>query len=118
MYTIKPEQTIIDFADHQAPVSKNVLNDGFRSKRALSVIEKERLDIDFSCFKSLQKEKEEIGFVTYSPNFNMSNSSITVIYTANMKTLKKLNLTNGQLSKFIKSLDMGKLVRYDHQPKL
>jgi hypothetical protein len=90
MDTIKSEQTVIDLAGHQVPVLKNGLYDRFRSNPPLSVIEKERPDIDLSWFKSIQKEKKEVGFTTYSPNFYYSNSSITAIYTADMKTLKNL----------------------------
>ncbi|WP_104383001.1 acetoacetate decarboxylase (ADC) [Sphingobacterium sp. HMA12] len=90
MDTIKPEQTIIDLAGHQVPVLKDGLYDRFRSNPPLAVIEKERPDIDLSWFKTIQKEKKNVGFTTYSPNFYYSNSSITAIYTADMKTLKKL----------------------------
>ncbi|WP_390453255.1 acetoacetate decarboxylase (ADC) [Chryseobacterium sp. Alg-005] len=90
MDTIKPEQTIIDLAGHQVPVLKGGLYDRFRSNPPLSVIEKERPEIDLSWFKTIQKEKKDVGFTTYSPNFYYSNSSITAIYTADMKTLKKL----------------------------
>lgn len=90
MDTIKPNQTIIDLAGHKVPVLKNGLYDRFRSNPPLSVIEKEAPEIDLSWFKTIQKQKKEVGFTTYSPNFYYSNSSITAIYTADMKTLKKL----------------------------
>ena len=90
MDTIQPEQTIIDLAGHQVPVLKDGLYDRFRSNPRLSVIEKERPDIDLSWFKTIEKEKKDVGFITYSPNFYYSNSSITAIYAADMKTLKKL----------------------------
>lgn len=90
MDTIKPHQTIIDLAGHKIPVLKEGLYDRFRSNPPLSVIEKEAPEIDLSWFKTLQKERKEVGFTTYSPNFYYSNSSITAIYTADMKTLKKL----------------------------
>lgn len=90
MDTIKPQQTIIDLGGRQVPVLKNGLYDRFRSNPPLTVIEKERPDIDLSWFKTIQKEKKEVGFTTYSPNFYYSNSSITTIYTADMKTLKNL----------------------------
>src|ERR1700750_1949410 len=77
MDTIKPEQTIIDLAGHQVPVLKDGLYDRFRSNPPLSVIEKERPDIDLSWFKTIQKEKKNVGFTTYSPNFYYSNRSIT-----------------------------------------
>lgn len=90
MDTIRPNQTIIDLAGHQVPVVKDGLYDRFRSNPPLSVIEKEAPEIDLSWFKTIQKQKKEVGFTTYSPNFYYSNSSITAIYTADMKTLKKL----------------------------
>lgn len=90
MDTIRPNQTIIDLAGHQVPVVKDGLYDRFRSNPPLSVIEKEAPEIDLSWFKTIQKQKKEVGLTTYSPNFYYSNSSITAIYTADMKTLKKL----------------------------
>lgn len=90
MDTIQPEQTIIDLAGQKVPVIKGGLYDRFRSNPPLPVIEKERPDIDLSWFRTIRKEKKEVGFTTYSPNFYYSNSSITAIYTADMKTLKKL----------------------------
>lgn len=90
MDTIKPNQTIIDLAGHKVPVLKDGLYDRFRSNPPLAIIEKEAPEIDLSWFKTIQKQKKEVGFTTYSPNFYYSNSSITVIYTADMKTLKKL----------------------------
>lgn len=90
MDTIKPNQTIIDLAGHKLPVIKDGLYDRFRSNPPLSVIEKEAPEIDLSWFKTIQKQKKEVGFTTYSPNFYYSNSSITAIYTADMKTLKQL----------------------------
>ncbi len=90
MDTIKPQQTVIDLGGHQVPVLKNGLYDRYRSNPPLSVIEKEKPDIDLSWFRTIQKQKKDVGFTTYSPNFYYSNSSITAIYTANMKTLKKL----------------------------
>lgn len=90
MDTIKPKQTIIDLAGHKVPVLKDGLCDRFRSNPPLAIIEKEAPEIDLSWFKTIQKQKKEVGFTTYSPNFYYSNSSITVIYTADMKILKKL----------------------------
>ncbi|NML21708.1 acetoacetate decarboxylase (ADC) [Pseudoflavitalea sp. G-6-1-2] len=90
MDTINKNQTIIELAGHQVPVLKDGLYDRFRSNPPLSVIEKEKPGIDLSWFKTIQKEKKDVGFTTYSPNFYYSNSSITAIYTADLKTLKKL----------------------------
>ncbi len=87
---IKGDQVMIDLAGHQVPVLKGGLYDRFRSNPPLSVIAEERPDIDLSWFKTIQKQKKEVGFTTYSPNFYYRNSSITAIYTADMKRLKEL----------------------------
>lgn len=87
---LKENQVMIDLAGHQVPVLKGGLYDRFRSNPPLSVIATERPDIDLSWFKTIQKEKKEVGFTTYSPNFYYSNSSITATYTADMKVVKKL----------------------------
>lgn len=90
MDTVKSDSTIIDLGGHQVPILKDGLYDRFRSNTPLSVIALERPDIDLSWFKSIDKEKKDVGFETYSPNFYYSNSSITVIYKADMKRLKEL----------------------------
>lgn len=84
------DYTTIDLAGHKVPVVKGGLYDRFRSNPPLSVIAQERPDIDLSWFKTIQKQKKDVGFITYSPNFYYSNSSITAIYTADLKTLKEL----------------------------
>ena len=84
------DSTLINLAGHKVLVLKGGLYDRFRSNPPLSVIAEERPDIDLSWFKTIQKQKKEVGFTTYSPNFYYSNSSITAIYTADMKILKKL----------------------------
>lgn len=89
MDTLKSNQTIINLGGHQVPVLKGGLYDRFRSNPPLSVVEKEAPEIDLSWFETIQKQKKEVGFTTYSPNFYYSNSSITAIYTADMKMLKK-----------------------------
>lgn len=81
---------MIDLAGHPVPVLRDGLYDRFRSNPPLSVIAEERPDIDLSWFETIQKEKKNVGFTTYSPNFYYSNSSITVIYKADMKRLKEL----------------------------
>lgn len=86
----KDSSVIIDLAGHQVPVVKGGLYDRFRSNPPLSVIAEERPDIDLSWFKTINKEKKEVGFTTYSPNFYYSNSSITAIYKADMKRIKEL----------------------------
>ncbi len=82
--------TIIDLAGNEVPVLRDGLFDRFRSNPPLSVIEQERPDLDLSWFETLSKEEKDVGFITYSPNFYYSNSSITAIYTADMSTLREL----------------------------
>jgi len=72
------------------PVLKGGLFDRYHSNSPMDVIAKERPDIDLTWFKTIQKEKKEVGFTTYSPNFYYSNSSITAIYTADMGKIKEL----------------------------
>jgi len=90
MDTIKPDQTVIDLAGQQVPVVKGGLYDRFRSNPPLSIIAKEAPEIDLNWFKTIEKEKKDVGFITYSPNFYYRNSSITAVYTADMKRLKEL----------------------------
>lgn len=85
-----PNETIINLAGFQVPVLKNGLYDRFRSNPPLSTIEAEKPDLDLSWFKTLKKEKKDVMFVTYSPNFYYSNSSITAIYTADMSKIASL----------------------------
>jgi len=84
------KDTIIELAGLQMPVLKGGLFDRYHSNSPMDVIAKERPDIDLSWFKTIQKEKKEVGFTTYSPNFYYSNSSITAIYTADMGKIKEL----------------------------
>ncbi|MBK6706600.1 MAG: hypothetical protein IPG54_03600 [Sphingomonadales bacterium] len=83
-------ETLIDLAGRSVPVIRGGLYDRFRSNPPLSVIEQERPDLDLSWFKTLSKERKDVGFVTYSPNFYYSNSSITAIYTADMDAIEAL----------------------------
>lgn len=87
---IDADQKIIDLAGHHVPVLKNGLYDRFLSNPPLSVVAEERPDLDLSWFKTLRKERKEVGFTTYSPNFYYSNSSITAIYTADMDRIEEL----------------------------
>lgn len=84
------KDTIIELAGLQMPVLKGGLFDRYHSNSPMDVIAKERPDIDLNWFKTIQKEKKEVGFTTYSPNFYYSNSSITAIYTADMGKIKEL----------------------------
>ena len=82
--------SVIDIAGRQVPVVKGGLYDRFRSNPPLSVIATEAPDIDLSWFKQLKKEKVDIGFESWSPNFYYSNSRITAIFTADLEKLKAL----------------------------
>ncbi|MCG8317016.1 MAG: acetoacetate decarboxylase family protein [Pseudomonadales bacterium] len=87
---IRKETNIIKIADHDVPVVKNGLYDRFRSNPPLSVIRKESPDTDLSWFETLKKQKVDIGFESYSPNFYYENSKVTVVYTADLEKLKEL----------------------------
>lgn len=82
--------SVIDIAGRQVPVVKGGLYDRFRSNPPLSVIATEAPDIDLSWFKQLKKEKVDIGFESWSPNFYYSNSRITAIFTADLDKLMAL----------------------------
>ncbi|MFZ6774279.1 hypothetical protein ACO0LB_16340 [Undibacterium sp. SXout7W] len=64
-----PKQTLINIGGHVVPVVAGGLYDRFRSNPPLSVIASEAPDVDLSWFKSIKKEKVDIGFESYSPNF-------------------------------------------------
>lgn len=81
---------MIHLAGHQVPVLKDGLYDRFLSNPPLSVVAEERPEFDLSWFETLRKERKEVGFTTYSPNFYYSNSSITAIYTADMDRIEEL----------------------------
>ncbi|UHO39693.1 acetoacetate decarboxylase (ADC) [Chryseobacterium capnotolerans] len=84
------KDTLIELAGQKMPVLKGGLFDRFHSNSPMDIVAKERPDIDLSWFKTIQKQKKEVGFTTYSPNFYYSNSSITAIYTADMAKIKEL----------------------------
>ncbi len=85
-----PEPTTIRLAGQDVPVVKGGLYDRYRSHPPLSVIAAEAPDIDLSWFKQLKKEKVDIGFESYSPNFYYKNSRVTAIFTADLEQLKAL----------------------------
>lgn len=85
-----PETTTINLAGREVPVVKGGLYDRFRSNPPLSVIASEAPDVDLSWFKQLKKEKVDIGFESYSPNFYYKNSRVTAIFTADLAKLKEL----------------------------
>lgn len=86
----QPESTTIDIAGHPVPVMKGGLYDRYRSNPPLSVLEAEAPDVDLSWFKQLQKDRVDIGFESYSPNFYYKNSRVTAIFTADLDQLKSL----------------------------
>lgn len=85
-----PELVTIELAGQEVPVVKGGLYDRFRSNPPLSVIAQEAPDVDLSWFKQLKKEKVDIGFESWSPNFYYKNSRVTAIFTADLETLKSL----------------------------
>lgn len=72
------------------PVVAGGLYDRFHSNPPLSVVGSEAPDIDLSWFKELKKTKVDIGFESYSPNFYYKNNKVTVVYTADIDTLRSL----------------------------
>lgn len=84
------DTTSIDIAGHQVPVVKGGLYDRFRSNPPLSVIAAELPGVDLSWFNSLEKNKVEIGFESFSPNFYYQNSRVTAVYTADLNRLRAL----------------------------
>ncbi|SFD59570.1 hypothetical protein SAMN05428997_13436 [Bosea sp. CRIB-10] len=87
----QPESTtMIDIAGQQVPVVKGGLYDRYRSNPPLSVIAAEAPDVDLSWFRQLKKERVDIGFESYSPNFYYKNSRVTAIFTADLDKLKEL----------------------------
>lgn len=85
-----PEWTTIPLAGQPVPVVKGGLYDRFRSNPPLSVIAAEAPEVDLSWFKQLKKEKVDIGFESWSPNFYYQNSRVTAIFTADLDQLKAL----------------------------
>lgn len=85
-----PERTIIDIAGQAVPVVKGGLYERYRSNPPLSVIAAEAPGVDLSWFKQLKKERVDIGFESYSPNFYYKNSLVMAIFTADLKQLRSL----------------------------
>ncbi|MHC5350957.1 acetoacetate decarboxylase (ADC) [Metapseudomonas furukawaii] len=84
------ETTTIQIGSHDVPVVKGGLYDRFRSNPPLSVIAAESPKTDLSWFNGIAKEKVDIGFESYSPNFYYENSRITAIFTADLARLREL----------------------------
>ncbi|MES2261696.1 MAG: acetoacetate decarboxylase (ADC) [Pseudomonadota bacterium] len=86
----EPRQVLINIGGHDVPVLAGGLYDRFRSNPPLSVIASEAPDVDLSWFKGITKEKVDIGFESYSPNFYYKNRKITAVFTANLDRLRGL----------------------------
>lgn len=84
------ENTTVDIAGHSVPVVKGGLYDRYRSNPPLSAVAAEHPGMDLSWFKGLEKQKVDIGFESYSPNFYYQNSRVTAVYTADLKALRTL----------------------------
>lgn len=84
------ETTVIKVGDHDVPAVKGGLYDRFRSNPPLSVIAAESPGTDLSWFKGISKEKVDIGFESWSPNFYYENSRATAIFTADLARLREL----------------------------
>ena len=80
----------VDLAGRVVPVLEGGLFDRYRSNPPLAVVQAERPALDLSWFEGIAKEKKEVGFTTYSPNFYYDNSSITAMYTADMASIERL----------------------------
>ncbi len=81
---------VIELASHQVPVRGDGLFDRFRSNPPLSVVRDEQPTLDVSWFETMEKERKDVGFTTYSPNFYYRTSSISAIYTADMSRIEEL----------------------------
>lgn len=84
------EAVVIKIGKHDVPVVKGGLYDRFRSRPPLSVIATESPATDLSWFKGITKDKVDIGFETWSPNFYYENSRVTVVFTADLARLREL----------------------------
>ncbi|MYM37870.1 acetoacetate decarboxylase (ADC) [Pseudoduganella sp. CY13W] len=84
-----PVSTIM-LAGQSVPVQAGGLYERYRSNPPLSVVAAEHPELDLSWFKTLPKQKVEIGFTSYSPNYYYRNSKITLVYTADLARLRSL----------------------------
>jgi hypothetical protein len=84
------ETVVIKIGNNDVPVLKGGLYDRFRSRPPLSVIAAESPATDLSWFNGITKEKMNIGFESWSPNFYYENSRVTAIFTANHARLREL----------------------------
>jgi hypothetical protein len=84
------ETVVIKIGSHDVPVVKGGLYDRFRSRPPLSVIAAESPATDLSWFRRITKERVDIGFESWSPNFYYENSRVTAIFTADLARLREL----------------------------
>ena len=82
--------TTIDIGGRPVPVVAGGLYDRYRSNPPLSVIAREAPDVDLGWFRTLSKQRVNIGFDTFSPNFYYKDSSITAVFTADLARLREL----------------------------
>jgi len=83
-----PAHVTIPIGGHDVPVLAGGWYDRYRSNPPLSVIAAETPDLDLSWFSGMQKEKVDIGFESYSPNFYYENSRISAVFTADIARLR------------------------------
>lgn len=86
----KPPMKIIDIAGHAVPVVEGGLYDRYRSNTPLSVVAAEQPGLDLSWFKTLTRQKVDVGFESYSPNFYYRNNRVTAVFTADLARLREL----------------------------
>lgn len=86
----KPQYKTIDVGGHPVPVIAGGLYDRYRSNTPLSVIQTEAPGVDLSWFKTLKREKVDMGFESWSPNFFYKNSRVTAVFTADLDRLREL----------------------------
>lgn len=84
------ETITIQIGEYAVSVVKGGLYDRFHSNPPLSVIAAESPNTDLSWFKGITKERVDIGFESYSPNFYYENSRVTAIFTADLARLREL----------------------------
>ncbi len=80
----------IQMAGEEVPVIEGGLYDQYRSNPPLSVIAEQAPDVDLSWFKTIKKQKIDMGFESYSPNFYYKNSKITAVFSADLDVLTSL----------------------------
>lgn len=84
------QMSTISLAGLAVPVVKGGLYDRYRSNPPLSAIAAEDPDIDLSWFRQIGKEKVDMGFESFSPNFYYRSRRITAVFTADLQRLQDL----------------------------